>query len=138
MSLSVDEKMEIAEVLNRAAYGYDERDLEMIRACYHPAASMSIQIAGGDLMGPFEGRDTVMKLFTDSMAAQNDVRRHDVSNLFFLQSDEEIKAVSNLTLFATEEGQTKLLTTGVYRDTMVVHDGRWVIMHRHLDLDSGY
>ena len=73
-----------------------------------------------------------------SMADQTDVRRHVVSNIFFDDNNPETTVVSNLTLMATENGQTQLLTTGVYYDTVVEEDGHWCIRQRHIDLDKAY
>jgi hypothetical protein len=39
---------------------------------------------------------------------------------------------------ATENGETRLLTAGVYRDTVRRTDKGWLLVKRHLDLDSAY
>jgi len=138
MTLSDEDKLQIHELLARVAYGYDERDLEMLESGFVPQASMSLRVAGGDPVGPFEGRDNIMTLFRDSMSTQTDVRRHDVTNIFFRDSEEGLEVVSNLTLFATENGITRLLTTGVYQDLIEKTPQGWQIRRRHLDLDSAY
>jgi ketosteroid isomerase-like protein len=138
MSLSVEQKLAIHELLGRAALAYDERDMATLESGFIPDASLSMRIAGGDLIGPFEGREAIMKLFTDSMAQQSDVRRHVVSNIFFDESGDQPVAVSNLTLVATENGEIKLLTAGIYRDTVVKSDGVWRIARRHIELDKPY
>ncbi len=138
MSLSVEQKLAIHELLGRAALAYDERDMPTLESGFSVNANLSMRIAGGDLIGPFEGREAIMKLFTDSMAEQTDVRRHVVSNIFFDESGEHPVAISNLTLFATEDGEISLLTAGIYRDTMVQEDGRWCIVNRHIELDKSY
>jgi ketosteroid isomerase-like protein len=136
--LSADDKIAIAELLARASYAYDQRDLELLESGFCEDAVVSLCIAGGDLVGPFEGRDNVMQLYLDAMASQNDVRRHVVSNSFFSVSDDVVEVTSNLTLFATEEGKTKLLSAGLYRDTVRQVDNQWRIATRHVDLDSAY
>lgn len=138
MKLGVEQKLAIHELLSRAAYAYDERDEAMLAACFANAAEFSMRIAGGDLVGPFVGRDGIMTLMTNSMAEQTDVRRHVVSNIFFDESGEVPVAVSSLTLFATENGAIELLTAGVYRDAVVEEDGQWRILDRHLELDKPY
>jgi 3-phenylpropionate/cinnamic acid dioxygenase small subunit len=80
----------------------------------------------------------VMQLYRDAMASQNDVRRHVVSNSFFSALDGVVEVTSNLTLFATEDGKTQLLSTGLYRDTIRQVDNQWRIATRHVDLDSAY
>jgi hypothetical protein len=138
VALTVEHKLAIHELLGRAALAYDERDLPTLESGFTEDASLSMRIAGGDLIGPFEGREAVMKLFTDSMAEQKDVRRHVVSNIFFDESGEHPVAISNLTLVATENGEIALLTAGIYRDTLVQVDGAWRISNRHIELDKSY
>ena len=77
---------------------------------------MSMQIAGGDMVGPFEGRDNIMELYRGAKSSQTDVRRHDITNIMFDASGDTLAVTSYLTLFATENAETKLFTTGVYRD----------------------
>jgi len=138
MSLSADDKLAIHELLARSAYAFDEQDLEMLEACFTPDAVFSILIKGGDMIGPFEGREAVMKLYSDSMDAQTDVRRHVASNIFFKNESGDPQVISNLTLFATENAVTTLLSVGVYQDTVRRTDDGWRVLNRHLDLDSPY
>ncbi|MEK9990636.1 MAG: nuclear transport factor 2 family protein, partial [Halieaceae bacterium] len=113
---SAEDRFAIAELLNRMAYYYDEDQLDDLAACYASDAIMSMQIAGGDMVGPFEGRDNIMELYRGAKSTQTDVRRHDITNIMFDASGDTLAVTSYLTLFATEHGETKLLTTGVYRD----------------------
>ncbi|MFK7977832.1 MAG: nuclear transport factor 2 family protein [Halioglobus sp.] len=138
MSLTVEQKLEIHELLSKAAYAYDERDEKLLADSFAIEAEFSMRIAGGDLVGPFLGRDGIMGLMSSSMADQTDVRRHVVSNIFFDESGDQPIAISNLTLFATEHGEIKLLSAGVYRDTVVHQDGQWRVLNRYLELDKPY
>ena len=138
MSLSTEDKLAIHELLSRSAYAFDEKDLDMLEACFTEDAAFSIQITGAELMGPFEGREAIMTLYRDSLAVQTDVRRHVTTNIFFQREDGDPLVISNLTLFATENGETRLLTAGVYRDTVRRTDAGWLLLNRHLDLDSAY
>ena len=138
MSLTYEQKLEIHELLSKAAYAYDERDEKMLADSFAAEAQFSMRIAGGDLVGPFLGRDGIMGLMTTSMAEQSDVRRHIVSNIFFDESGEHPVAISNLTLVATEHGEIRLLTAGVYRDTVVHEGGQWRVLNRYLEMDKPY
>ena len=135
---SAEDRFAIAELLNRMAYYYDEDQLDDLAACYASDAIMSMQIAGGDMVGPFEGRDNIMELYRGAKSTQTDVRRHDITNIMFDASGDTLAVTSYLTLFATEHGETKLLTTGVYRDEVAQEAGEWKIARRHIDLDSAY
>ena len=139
MTLTLNDKQDIQELLSRAAFGYDERDTDMLTECFADDAEFSMRIADGDLIAPFTGRDGIMTLMTDSMAEQTDVRRHVISNVFFAEPEQEQPVVvSNLTLLATENGVSQLLSAGVYRDRVQRSDGQWRIVNRHLELDKAY
>ena len=135
---SVEDQFAISALLNRMAYYYDEGHLDELAACFAEDAIMSMQIAGGDMVGPFEGRDSIMTLYRGAKSTQTDVRRHDITNIMFDASGDALAVTSYLTLFATENAETKLLTTGVYRDQVGHIDGEWKITRRHIDLDSAY
>jgi len=136
--LSVEDRFAISELLNRMAYYYDEGHLDDLAACFAEDAIMSMQIAGGDMVGPFEGRDGLMDLYRGAKSTQTDVRRHDITNILIDASGDTLTVTSYLTLFATENAETKLLTTGVYRDQVAQLNGEWKIVKRHIDLDSAY
>ncbi len=138
MSLSAEQKLQIHELLARWAYAYDQRDVEMLAACFAEDAVLTMRIADGDLVGPFEGREAIMGLMTGSLAEQTDVRRHVVSNQFFTSEGESPELISNLTLFATENGEIQLLSAGLYHDSVKQVDGRWVLSKRHIALDKSY
>ena len=53
--MNVIEKLAIHELLNKAAYGYDSRTIDMLANCFTEEAAMTMRIADGDLIGPFEG-----------------------------------------------------------------------------------
>ena len=135
---SAEDRFAISDLLSRMAYFYDEDHLDDLAASFAPDAVMSMQIAGGDMVGPFEGRDRIMELYRGAKASQTDVRRHDITNIMFDVSEDTLAVTSYLTLFATENAETKLLTTGVYRDQVGRVDGEWKITRRHIDLDSAH
>ncbi|HAN27867.1 MAG TPA: nuclear transport factor 2 family protein [Haliea salexigens] len=143
-TLELADKLAIHELLSRAAYALDERDLEMLAASFALDARFSMRIAGGELAGPFHSREGIMDLMTGAMAQQTDKRRHVVSNIFFPDEPhddsegEGIPVISNLTLFATEDGAIALLSAGVYHDRVVQREGRWELVSRHLELDKSY
>lgn len=138
MALSLEQKQAIQEMLARGAYAYDERDMAVLEAGFAEEAVMSMRIADGDLIGPFEGRDAIMGLMRGAMAEQTDRRRHVISNSFYDESGQHPVVTSVLTLLATEGGKAALLATGVYRDTVVEREGNWCLLKRHIDLDSPY
>ncbi len=139
MSIDLAQRLAIHEFLARAAYAYDVRDLELLESGFAADAVMSMRIAGGDLIGPFEGREAIMGLMKGSMEEQTDVRKHVISNVFIDDGEAEVVATSFLTLIATENGETRLLSAAIYRDTLVQDaSGGWQLSRRHIELDNAY
>lgn len=133
-------RAEIENTLGRAAWGYDENDVDLITAQFTESASMTLRIGReGDLIGPFEGREAIRKLHADSLAAQTDQRRHNISNVWLeKESADEATVVSNLTLLSVQDGSVRVLSSGWYRDELVREDGAWLIRNRHVYLDLPY
>ena len=77
-------KLKIQELLSRAAYYFDERRLEDLEDCFAPNATMLVNITGVGDVGPFDGREAIMQLMSQTLESQTDVRRHVVSNFFFV------------------------------------------------------
>lgn len=137
--MQANDKLAIHELLARVAYGLDVRDLDMLTSCFAEQAVMTLRIAGGDLVGPFEGRDAILKLMTDSMEEQTDQRRHVTTNIFFESEGEDTASVvSNLTLLGTEDGQIRLISAGVYQDEVIRVGAEWKLVKRHIELDVPY
>lgn len=136
------DRQAIENMLSSWAYGYDEREPERMRAAFADDAVMTMEIGLGDdkeLMGPYEGIEEVMGLFTDHHGVQRDQRRHVTTNLVILEeTDDSASIASYLSLFVTEGNDVRLQATGVYRDQVVLIDGNWRIRRRLLQLDSHY
>ena len=133
-------RAEIENVLGRAAWGYDENDVDLIAAQFTETATMTLQIGrDGDVIGPFEGREAIRKLHADSLAGQTDQRRHNISNVVLVKETPDTASVtSNLTLLSIENGAARVLSSGWYRDDLVKVGGDWLIATRHIYLDLPY
>ena len=129
----------IRELLAKAAYALDVRDMDTLEACFAADAVLELSIAGGDDIR-FEGRNAIMGLMRQSAQEQTDQRRHLSTNVFF-QDDaaaDEFAAVSNLTLVAVEHGDIALITSGYYKDRLRLEDGAYRIARRRIELDRPY
>jgi len=130
------DKLAIHELLSRAAYSFDERKMDMLEQCFIPEATMLVNITGTGEVGPFQGRDAIMQLMADTLAAQTDVRRHVISNFIFESEGENAATViSSLVVFSVVQGKIDVIISGIYRDDVVKGGDGWQISHRHLDLD---
>lgn len=133
------QKQAILELLARAAYGFDEGDVEMLRNIFTEEASFVINTAGVNGNAVYKGHQAIMALQTDALEVQTDKRRHVVTNTFFTsESDSKATAVSNVIITSVENGAIRLVTSGIYRDEVVREEGQWRIASRDLDLDMSY
>ena len=130
----------IENVLNRYSLAYDDNDMAEMTDTFAEKAVLTMRIAGGDLIGPFEGKDAVMKLMTDSLASQTDQRRHVTTNMVVRSEDDASAKVSSyLTLISVQDGKATLLSTARYDDELVrEEDGAWRFTKRHIELDLPY
>jgi len=97
---------------------------------------MLVNITGTGEVGSFQGRDAIMQLMADTLAAQTDVRRHVISNFIFeSEGENETSVISSLVVFSVEQGKIDVIISGIYRDDVVKGGDGWQISHRHLDLD---
>lgn len=130
----------IQETICRFGWGYDSANEELMDDVFTDDAVMTLEIAGADPIPAFEGKEALMGLFKGALAEQTDQRRHVATSFIFEEeSPSAATVVSYLTLVATTEGTTSVISAGVYRDQLVKgDDGKWRIRHRHLALDSAY
>jgi hypothetical protein len=131
---------DIENVLNRYSIAYDQNDMTEMADTFAGSATLTMRIAGGDLIGPFEGKEAVMKLMTDSLASQTDQRRHVTTNLAVRkETDDSASVESYLTLVSVQDGKATLLSTALYQDELVKEaDGAWRFTKRHIELDLPY
>lgn len=130
----------ILNMLSKWAYGYDTPDMDAMAQCFTDDAELTMRIAGGDLIGPFTGKDAVMKLFSDSLEGQSDQRRHLTVNTFIAEEDDTTALCKSvLTLLAIANGKLEVLSSGTYTDNVARgSDSGWRITKRHIELDLPY
>lgn len=133
------DKQAVTELLNRAGVAYDIADTDFLTNMFaDDGALFHMTIAGGDII-PFEGKDNIGKLFSDSLTEQTDQRRHVITNVYFKdETDTSITAISYLVLIAVENGALNVLSSGMYTDDVVLQGSDWKIQKRRLDLDLPY
>lgn len=118
----------VIERVHRYGWAYDERQSELLGACFTQNATWEGSIMGRTPVGPFAGRAAIVEFLTGFWAAQGDQRRHIFTNTVI----DEISAVSAqvraylLLTSARDESMTPV-TTGPYRISMVKEAGVWRI-----------
>lgn len=134
----MNDRSAIENLLNTYSLAYDTADLATLAEVFTEDATFSMVIAGGDRIA-FESRAAIMKLMGDSLASQTDQRRHVNSNLIVDGTRDGVtRTRSYLTLLATEDGVTNLLSAGMYSAEIVEDGGAPRFRLLHLDLDKAY
>ncbi|MFC4001269.1 nuclear transport factor 2 family protein [Prauserella oleivorans] len=133
------DRASIENVLAAYALAYDDNDMETMADCFTADAVLTMRIQDGDLIGPFEGREAIVRLMRDSLASQNDQRRHLVTNVVIRAIDADIATVdSYLTLISVTGSTLTVLSTARYADELVRDSGHWRFGRRHIQLDLPY
>ncbi len=133
------DKQLIIEILGKLGWAYDTGNLDYFETAYAADSRFTISITGIGQVGDYRSKDTILGLYRGAKAAQTDVRRHVVTNIFFAEETRTAATViSYLTLFASKDASLKVLTTGIYTDRFTLTDGTWKILHRDLALDAPY
>ena len=137
--MEANDKLAVHELLSRAAYSFDERDLDVLEQCFAPDANMLVNIADGQTFGPFEGREAIMQLMKGTLDSQTDTRRHIISNFIFeAEGDQCATVLSSIVLIATEHDKINVITSGIYRDLVEKNNDNWQIKDRLLNLELGF
>jgi ketosteroid isomerase-like protein len=133
-------RSEIENTFHRWSLAYDQNDPDTMGDCFTEDAVLTMRIADGDLIGPFEGRDAVMALMRDSLASQTDQRRHVMTNIIIHSEDaSSAETEAYLTLVGVENGAIRLISSGRYEDVVAKSDdGQWRLAKRHIALDLPY
>lgn len=137
--ITTDDRLALHDVVSRAAWAYDEARMDVIEGCFAADAVMTVAVAGAGTPTTVEGRDAIVGLIRSSIEAQDDQRRHVMSNVFF-ESDDAARpvVVSTLTLVVVADGAASVLSCGTYRDEMAREGDAWRIRRRDLRLDLPY
>ncbi|MFW6773905.1 nuclear transport factor 2 family protein [Nocardioides sp. CPCC 205120] len=138
-AVAYEHRAEIDDLLNRYAHAYDDRDAAGVGATFAEDGELSLTIAGGDLVGPFVGREAIIAMMTGALAGQDDQRRHVASTLALDACDgTAAEARSYLTLVTIVDGALSVVSTARYSDRLRRVDGRWLLARRHIALDLPY
>jgi SnoaL-like domain len=133
------DKQAISEMLGKGGWAYDTPDVDYLADMFTEDGKFDLTIDGMGQVGSFSGRAEIRKLYEDSLASQTDQRRHVVTNIFFEdETDSSVTAMSYLVLIAVKDGALNVLSSGVYKDSVVLDGDVWRIAHRDLHLDLPY
>ena len=140
MTHNAADRQLMLEVVARYAWGYDNADFDMLADTFTEDATSGGVVTGTDIKwGPMKGREQIVSVLESIRKSQTDQRRHNVSNAIFLsQTETKASLKCNLSLAATENGVTKLLTAGYYEIDLVKEGDTWRMTRLDGVLDSPF
>ena len=137
--MDIEQRLQIEALLIKAANDLDERNFSGMEACFAEDTKVVIRVDSIALAEPLVGREALMALVKDRVAAQTDKRRHIITNVLIEpEGENRARAISYLTLLSIEDGKVDVLTSGCYRDLVVYRDDIWLIAEREIELDLPY
>lgn len=133
------DRAKIADLWGTYGIANDVRDLDLLESCFTEDASFTIAVAGADPVGPLMPRKEVLAFFRDALSAQNDQRRHVLTNFRYLEdADQRARMTAYLSLLVTDNGQTVAKSAGVYQTEVVLDGSTWRFRSMELRLDSAF
>jgi hypothetical protein len=125
--LTLQDRVEIAELYARYAWGLDTRSVEDFARLFAPDGA--IEMPG---VGRFEGRDEVLRygrLLTDDPAYPG--RQHWIGQSIFDGDTEACQVRSyGMVTGRSQDGASSVRSLGYYTDRVVKIDGRWMFAER--------
>lgn len=131
------DRLMIQETAARYAIAYDERRLDVLESLYTENGTYAYRIGEGPLEGR-TGRADLIAWLGEIMKSQTDQRRHMLSSLVIEQLTADKAVVIAYKSIYGIERTVELITTGMYRFSMVKQDGSWLIDEAIDCLDRGF
>jgi 3-phenylpropionate/cinnamic acid dioxygenase small subunit len=130
---------EITSLLATYGWAHDERRFDELERCFTEDATYLMEIAGGQIIGPRRGRGEIVRQIKEFKSTQADQRRHVITGFMFLDSTQDWAEVrSYVTVLATADDRTTVVTAGWYLDEVTLTPDGWRISAKTLHLDRGF
>ena len=128
----------VCERIARYCWAYDERRAELLADCFTEDAIWEGDVLGKVAIGPFEGRDAIVRWLTGFWPHQHDQRRHMILNTIVeAQQADAATTLSYLLLMSSNGQAAKLETTGFYRVSYRLED-QWRIARLAAGFDAPF
>ena len=129
----------ITQLFATYAWAHDNKEFELLDDVFTEQAEFTIEITGGDTIGPFLSRQVAVDFIRDTTVNQGDQRRHVITNVRFSnESDAETRVTAILSLFVTLNNELTVQATGWYDCQAVLEAGSWRWRRMYLTLDRTY
>jgi hypothetical protein len=123
---SLADRLMVLETASRYAIAYDERRLDVLESLFTETVTFSYRIGEGPLSSE-HGRATVIDWLSDVMQSQTDQRRHVLGSMTVeTLTTEQAVVIAYMAIYGVEK-EAQLITTGLYRFSMIKEENRWKI-----------
>ena len=127
------------ERIARYCWAYDERRADALAECFSENAIWEGNVLGQVPIGPFQGRERVVKWLTGFWPHQHDQRRHMLLNTIVeAQGTDSALTLSYLLLMSSDGRRVALETSGFYRVQYVRVGGQWQIERLSAGFDAPF
>jgi hypothetical protein len=131
------DRAQIAELLSRYYWGYDQDDLDLVTDCLDESVVVSGAMPGGVALGPFQGKAAVLEFLRRGVANRTDARRHLVSNVLLEEEGEaDATVISYVTSLVVRDGTPVFVSAGWCRDRVRLDGGTWRFVERRMSFDA--
>lgn len=136
--IPVVDRLDIAERLHRYSWASDDRNWEALADCFTEDATFTLESDG--VRKVTTGRTAIVDMVRDRHRHHFDAgqrRRHTTSGLVIeATGPDAATAMSYICVVVAQHGTIRIAASGWYRDELRKSDGRWLIHHRFVQVDS--
>lgn len=130
---------ELQQVIFRYCWAFDDRRPDLLELCFTDDARWEGSVMGETTVGPFIGRDEVLRWLTRFWKYQKDQRRHIYTNVIADRVDgDEAVAYAYLQLMGSSDAESRVECVGFVRFHLRKIDQRWWISALHAGFDSPF
>lgn len=128
--LTADDRLAIFELMARYAWAIDTGDVEAYVACFTANAVLSMRGM------PNRGHEAIRTYVSGVVNRPDFPGRQHHHNEVLIEGDGERCSVKSYSTISQrfEDGESRIVFSGLYRDVVVKQDGRWRFAERHWDV----
>jgi hypothetical protein len=132
-------RLAITERVNRYAWGFDERRLDVLSECFTLDGVWEGLVMGTYQVGPFSGRSVVVDWLANFWRYQRDQRRHLLMNpVTEVITADTATVYTYILLCGATEATMRPETTGFYRFDLRRADDTWQIASLYAGFDTPF
>ena len=128
--LAADDRLAILDLMARYAWAIDTGDVEAYVACFTADAVLSMRGVAN------QGHEAIRTYVTGVVSRAEFPGRQHHHNEVLIEGDSENCSVKSYSTISQrfEDGESRIVFSGLYRDVVVKQEGRWLFAERYWDV----